>query len=221
MNIYFIRHGETQSNKENRVQGANDPLTEKGIAQAHTLAERLKDTQLDALFSSPLPRASQTADIISKQFSLPVVTVDILTERKNPSKLIGLHAKDEQVLEVNAIRKKEHETNKDWKYDDEENFSELKSRAQEILKFISSQSHENILIVTHGGILRFLLSVMIFGDKLDYETYHRISKSFYLYNTSISQCKYKPATDTKAERWRIVSWNDQSHLEPDSDESQE
>jgi 2,3-bisphosphoglycerate-dependent phosphoglycerate mutase len=61
-----VRHGETAWNREARIQGHGDsPLTEAGLAQAHAIARRLAGEPLDALVSSDLGRALQTAQRVS------------------------------------------------------------------------------------------------------------------------------------------------------------
>ena len=58
MEVYIIRHGKTDWNKECRFQGAKDiPLNEEGRQAARKLGERLKDIHFDDIFSSPLSRA--------------------------------------------------------------------------------------------------------------------------------------------------------------------
>ena len=65
MKLYITRHGETKRNKEQRVLGrTDDPLSEKGLAQAAELAEKMKDIEIDMIFVSPLSRARQTAQAV-------------------------------------------------------------------------------------------------------------------------------------------------------------
>ena len=81
MNLYVVRHGETNWNKERRVQGITDiPLTEKGIEDAKELKELIKDLNIDVVISSPLIRARETAKIITDA-SLPVNIDDRIKER--------------------------------------------------------------------------------------------------------------------------------------------
>ncbi|WP_413641422.1 histidine phosphatase family protein [Oceanisphaera sp. IT1-181] len=73
--IYLLRHGQTQFNAELRLQGhCNSDLTELGLAQAHAMGNTLAgllDKPTDwALYSSPLGRAQQTAQIISERLQL-------------------------------------------------------------------------------------------------------------------------------------------------------
>lgn len=64
--IYIVRHGQTELNSRNVLQGRSDyPLNEKGEEQAREAAELLKDIHFDRVYSSPLIRAVQTAKIIA------------------------------------------------------------------------------------------------------------------------------------------------------------
>ncbi len=84
MELYIVRHGKTDWNKECKFQGAQDiPLNEEGRAAAVKLAERLKDVHFDEIFSSPLSRAYETACIISTgslSLSKGVLKIELLKE---------------------------------------------------------------------------------------------------------------------------------------------
>ncbi|WP_060667104.1 histidine phosphatase family protein [Bacillus sp. CHD6a] len=63
---YVIRHGQTDFNKEGKMQGRKVlPLNEKGLLQANVLNEKLQDVEFHYVFSSPQKRSIQTAEIIS------------------------------------------------------------------------------------------------------------------------------------------------------------
>ncbi len=73
--LYFVRHGETVWNVENKICGVYDSeLTELGIAQAEELGRKIRDSgiQADEILCSPLIRASETARIISEATGIPV-----------------------------------------------------------------------------------------------------------------------------------------------------
>ena len=73
--IYFLRHGQTDNNREGRMQGRVDiPLNETGRAQARCAAQRLKSISFDAVYSSPLRRAVETAQIVT---GLPTQEINI------------------------------------------------------------------------------------------------------------------------------------------------
>ena len=71
--IYIVRHGKTELNKAKVLQGrSNFPLNEEGVRQAEETAERLGDVTFAYVFSSPLVRSVQTAEIIAPQIK-PVI----------------------------------------------------------------------------------------------------------------------------------------------------
>lgn len=81
LDVYLLRHGETTYNADdNRYCGRTDAkLTEKGIAQAHRVAEALQGVNIDAVYASPLERAYRTAEIACGN-RMPVVRDQRLIE---------------------------------------------------------------------------------------------------------------------------------------------
>lgn len=74
LNIYLVRHGETEWNIEKRLQGWQDSnLTEKGIEDANALHDHLIDIKFDAIYSSSSKRAFKTAEIIAGNRKLEVI----------------------------------------------------------------------------------------------------------------------------------------------------
>lgn len=72
--FYLVRHGETEANKAGILQGQMDvPLSEKGRRQARLVAEALSGVQLDAVYSSDLSRARETAEAIMQGRTCPLV----------------------------------------------------------------------------------------------------------------------------------------------------
>jgi alpha-ribazole phosphatase len=77
----LVRHGQTDWNLEGRYQGQSDvPLNKNGRAQAHTLAEKLLDRPLTAIYTSDLKRAAETAAIIAAAIQKPVISEPRLRE---------------------------------------------------------------------------------------------------------------------------------------------
>lgn len=89
MLFYLVRHGQTDWNRAGKIQGTTDiPLNETGRQQAEQLAAVLKErsgypagTRIDAVYTSPLARAFQTAEILSKEGKLPLRRLMGLRER--------------------------------------------------------------------------------------------------------------------------------------------
>lgn len=79
--ILLVRHGETEWNREGRVQGSTDvPLAESGRQQVRTLASALDRSGVQAIWSSPQARAAETATILSSHLKVPVHHDDGLRE---------------------------------------------------------------------------------------------------------------------------------------------
>lgn len=71
--LILIRHGETEWNVEGRYQGqADPPLNVRGMAQSYELAEQLTKTNLEIMYTSPLKRAAQTAQVVVEKLQIPL-----------------------------------------------------------------------------------------------------------------------------------------------------
>jgi probable phosphoglycerate mutase len=159
--FYIIRHGQTEFNRDNIVQGHCDsPLTEKGIAEAKEAAEQLSEIHFDAVYSSDLPRAQRTAQIILLERKLAIHTATALRERSygmydgKSSELYLTECNETlRTLEALADHKK-----MSFQIADIENYERAASRFIVFLREIAVV-HDNkyILIVSHGGIMRSFL----------------------------------------------------------------
>ncbi len=79
--FYYLRHGETDWNREHRAQGHNDiPLNATGIAQAHAAKAPLARCEIATICTSPLARARHTAEIVNETLRRPLVVIDDLKE---------------------------------------------------------------------------------------------------------------------------------------------
>ena len=80
--LYLVRHGQTKSNLDRRFQGTRDiPLDEKGHYQGDLLGQAMKDFPVDAVYTSPLSRARETAEEIAKYHpGIPVIPCKALEE---------------------------------------------------------------------------------------------------------------------------------------------
>ncbi|MGE7981574.1 histidine phosphatase family protein [Solibacillus sp. NPDC093137] len=162
LNIYLTRHGETQWNIENRLQGSkNSQLTDKGIEHAIMLGDRLRNIDFSAIYTSPLERALQTANYIKSDKDVPIYTIENLKEM-NFGDWEG-KTKDE----IEAVDNYKNEYHNFWhiphmynhKPHNGEGLITFKRRVEEALsKVISSNSDGNILIVTHAVVIKAILS---------------------------------------------------------------
>jgi broad specificity phosphatase PhoE len=141
--ILLARHGETDWNREGRWQGWADPaLNETGREQARVLAEQLRHTPFDAVYSSDLQRAFETAEIVAAPHDLVVVAdpglreIDVgswsgLTRAELEERFPNGDRPDGETREAHAAR--------------------VLAAVERIAR---EHSEERILLVTHGGTMR-------------------------------------------------------------------
>lgn len=205
MKIYFVRHGQTEYNALQVHQPENAELSKLGIKQAETLAKRFSKISIDIIYSSPLKRAKQTAEIINKDLKKKVIYSDTLKERKAPSEFVGKNRKNKEINQIHEIMNL-HEDDPLWHYSDEENFIEFKERIKKFFDVLEKTKKENILVVSHGGPIKMMIFLMM-GNKFTPESFYRFSDLFKLNNTGITLCK----RDEK-KIWSVRSFNDHAHL---------
>ena len=161
MKFYYIRHGQTDWNLDEKMQGGQTEkdLNEKGVKQAIETREKLKNIEYDILICSPMNRAIQTAQIINEGRNVPIIIDERLRERK-----LG-------EMEGNPITEKcEKEI---WSYDlntkivNGEDLYEFETR---VLKFIeeikTKYKDKSVLVVAHGGVAK-IVKAYLYGKPKD------------------------------------------------------
>lgn len=205
-NIYFVRHGETVQNAARIRQGEDGGLSENGKQQIDRLADRLKNFNISKIFSSPFQRAAETTEIILKKINAPLEYVPLLSERHNPTSIIGKKYDDPVVMDaINAMDKSFHDP--DYRYEDEENFQDLKARALKAKTFLQKNASHNTLCVTHGIFLKMLLGVLIYDKDLTVEQYIKLAVFNPVDNGGITLVKYKPL-EFFGNPWEVLAFND-------------
>lgn len=160
--IFLVRHGETQWNVEYRLQGQvqHVRLDEEGVRQSKLLAKRLAKEKIDLIYSSPLERALQTAEMIAEPHGLAIITHAGLSERSHGI-MDGLTREE--------IRKNHPEVWKVYEGTREmpgiagaETLAQLAERAFISFMEISRQGPgKNIVVVSHGGVNRAIISRLV------------------------------------------------------------
>jgi broad specificity phosphatase PhoE len=137
--LLLVRHGETDWNADGRLQGQTDrPLSDFGRRQARKLAEELAGERLDAIYSSDLSRARETAEIVGERLGLPV-EIDAGLREKDWGTWEGLTAVERDRVEFVGESTQAHQ-----------------ARMLRALRRISERhpGEERVLVVTHGGSMR-------------------------------------------------------------------
>jgi len=147
--IVLVRHGETEWNRIRRVQGHTDvPLNDEGRRQARALAEELDGEQVDAVYSSDLGRARETAEILAETRGGNVIALPALRE-KHFGTWEGLTDTEVHARFPDAAA---------GGWGDGETTEQLALRVVAALEEIAA-AHAGglVLVVTHGGPLRAIL----------------------------------------------------------------
>jgi probable phosphoglycerate mutase len=143
--LILARHGETDWNRDGIWQGHGDPpLNDLGRRQAAELADRLADVEIDALYSSDLRRAYETAEIVALAKGLSI-TADSDLREMDVGSWSGLTTEEirERFPDVDAH--------------DGEAREEFLARAVGALDRIAkAHAGQRVLVVTHGGVIRSL-----------------------------------------------------------------
>lgn len=184
--IYLVRHGETDWNIKGIVQGQSDvPLNDAGIKQAKELAGRLKKIYFDVIYSSDLLRAKRTAEIIAKEKKLAVLTTKVLRERdfgdfegKKADFILAWRKALKKGIKSLSDSEKKFLKNKNNQIESDES---LMARFIPFLREMAvAYPGKNILIVTHGSILRtFLIHLGFFNNEEESYRY-RLNNGCYL-----------------------------------------
>ena len=198
--IYLVRHAETDWNKEKRYQGGKDiPLSNTGIEQARQLARRLKKVKFDVVYSSPLQRARQTAELLSRDNSPPIILEPAFREISH-----GLW----EGLRVDEIMERFPKEFRLWKEKPHqvkmpqgESLHDLWKRVvPRFLELVAQTQGERILIIGHGGVNRVILMYCL---KMELKDYWKLIQN--------STCVNLIEMTSKGFQVKII--NDLSHLE--------
>jgi probable phosphoglycerate mutase len=155
--LIFVRHAEAEGNKIRKFHGWTDSgITEKGHLQAQRVAERLKDVEMDILYSSSLARTLQTAEYISVVKGLPIHRTDKLKE---------INGGDWEGQSWTELQEKWPESHDTWenrphehKMPNGESMQEFQERlVAEVMQIIRANEGKTVCIVTHGTAIRALI----------------------------------------------------------------
>lgn len=209
MLLYLVRHGQSEGNKANVHQTPDLPLSEEGVKQAEFLAKRLKDIKFDLIYSSPIERAKETVEIINKYHQSPIEFWESISEWKSPTQIRGKSSSDPEAHNIiESIANSLREGKWDYQYSDEESFGELSERAKQVLKHLEEKhGTETILCVSHGTMIKTIISQVVFGEKVSPEIFMKMKEHMWIQNTGVTICE-----KTEKYGWTLNTWNDLNHL---------
>ena len=163
LRVFFIRHGESEGNAQGIMQGLKDfPLSETGRSQSQAAGKWLLDKDIDEVFTSPLIRAKQTAEIIAATLTKPAPTVVNTLRELDAGLFSGCTAAEIQREFPDAWQAFRRHS---WEeVPDAESVQSLWDRACSVWNKIietANSGNRHIAVVTHGGILQWLYKTTI------------------------------------------------------------
>ena len=149
--ILLVRHGESIWNAEGRWQGSADPpLSDAGRAQAAELAELLRDEGIDAVVTSDLVRASETATIVADALGLAAPTVDARLRERDVGEISG-HTREQIEAKWPGLLDQWRRGELDQMPGGE---TDITPRVTAAVEAVAASSEGScVLVVTHGGVI--------------------------------------------------------------------
>ncbi len=174
MKLYLIRHGETLDNKNGIVMGrSNGLLSDIGERQSEQVSSFLIDKNIDLIYSSPLKRCIQTAEIISEKLDVEFVVNELINERD-----LGIYNG------VNIENVSFHDLdidNAQNMINGVEPLGSIRKRVNDFLNSLEFDNSSNIGVVSHNNPIRMLLSIFLNRD------YESIVNDYRIKNCSICE----------------------------------
>ncbi|MGS0741306.1 histidine phosphatase family protein [Glaciimonas sp. GG7] len=202
--IFLIRHGETDWNKEKRLQGHLDiALNVEGERQAQALSASLAQTPLDAVFSSDLQRARQTAAPLALANSL-TLQIDLGLRERCYGVMEGLRRNEiaeRFPLAFAALNTREPDVRYPPGINIAETLNEFSVRAIDaVQRILANTRHRRIAIVSHGGVLDCIYR---HANKMTVTQ----TRTFDILNASINRLTWDGV------QLRLIAWGDVAHLQ--------
>jgi len=153
MRIYLVRHGQTDDNIKNLMQGWKDtPLNDQGRLQANALVSFFREESIDIVYSSDLSRALETARIIAD-----AIHKEVYIDKQLREMYLGSwegHSWQEIEAEYAYFFNKPENSG--------ESYIEFQLRSfQTFMKIVHHHPKKNIMIVTHGGVIREIIAKLM------------------------------------------------------------
>jgi broad specificity phosphatase PhoE len=181
MKLYFVRHGESEANVQHVISNRESSfhLTDRGIKQARTLADKLKDISFAAIYSSPVLRAIETSVTLSQMLRVPIQVTEALREY------------DCGILEEKSDAeswRSHREFYEDWtlrhnysnKPEGGECFIDIRERFLPFIESFKRERADQVLLIGHGGLFHLMLPLVLTNINDDFVRAHWIDHTEYV-----------------------------------------
>ena len=171
MRFYFVRHGESVANTRHVIsnRGLGEPLTERGQEQARVLADSLRGAGITRLYSSPLLRAQQTAQVLAQMLDLPVEVTEGL--REYDCGIMEGRADEEAWAAYQAVLEEWFQHGRpEARIPGGESLLDMRDRLGSLLRRLLGElgEDEQACLVGHGGLYRCALPLLMDNVSADF-----------------------------------------------------
>jgi probable phosphoglycerate mutase len=204
--FYVVRHGQTEWNEVGRLQGhSNSPLSALGLDQVQRVAQRFEGLDIDALYSSDLGRALQSAEPIARVLQRAIHKESRLRERS-----LGIFeglTRSEAAERFPDVYPRHRSDDAEFTIPHGQSVSAHAAQVLQALKEIAERHvDKNVALVTHGGPLSVLFRTCV---QLPLAT----ARCFGLPNAALNIFDYK------AGKLKLVCWGDRAHLDDPTEDT--
>ena len=199
MNIYLIRHGRQSS----KLCNINVDLSEAGRRQSALVGERLALAGIEAVYSSHLIRAVETAREANRYWNAK----HFIRQELREISFGDMEGMSDEEIAVNfrEFKKEQERMEHDIPYPGGECAGDVMKRAIPVLEEIAAGGYQNVAVVTHGGVIRTVTSALL----------HMEPKYYRLLGNSLENCSITEVHwNEKTGRFLMERFNDYAHLEP-------
>lgn len=203
--IYFVRHGETDSNHFRYVPAKDEPLNQRGLLQAEIFAQRIENLTVDLFVSSDYLRAQQTLKPIIKKNNARLEIEPVFGEVFDPTSIHGKPDSDPDVVDYRALRDAGI-VSLDWRQEDGENLHDVFERILIAKSFLEKEESKNIVVMTHGFFYSLMSSAILLSATSPNEAWYNLAKKLRVSNTGIT------LWSIDEQQWNLIMWNDHAHF---------
>lgn len=182
MKLFFVRHGESEANTRHVISNRQSPfgLTDLGRGQAKALADGLQEIPFTAIYSSPVRRARETAEILSQALGRPYEVIEALREYD-----CGIleDQSDEASWELHREIYDDWTLNKNYQRKPEEGecFHDIRERFVPFIEALihnGLETNDHILCVGHGGLFQLMLPLVMVNVEDVFVRTHAIEHTY-------------------------------------------
>ena len=185
--LFVVRHGQTEANEKGIEAGPLDyPRSKKGREVVKVISRTLSGVTIHAVYSSPILRTMQTAEILAQPHGLKVKKLEDLTEAKIKPEFFGKEGRHHILESPEAFL---------------ETYAQLRKRIAKAIGVIKARERGNVIVVSHGDVITAMLEEVV---------ERREPKSYYVMHAepaslSIIEMKARPFLVEYNYRWKMLS----------------